>query len=87
MLHSKSRDFSIRTVLYVVPHLIILFRTDDVGEMLSKVAEVMPNWIEVKTVVGIKYIKMLDKKLDPNLIESTCAEKIKSLKPTNPIKT
>lgn len=55
--------------------------TDDVGEMLSKVAEVMPHWIEVKTVVGCKYIKMLDKKLDPNLIESTCAEKIKSLKP------
>ena len=30
--------------------------------MLEKVAEVMPNWIEVKTVVGVKYIKMLDKK-------------------------
>ena len=65
----------------------ILFSTDDVGVMLEKVFEVMPHWIEVKTVVGIKYIKMLDKKLDPNLIESTCAEKIKSLKPTNPIKT
>jgi len=67
-------------------YLTILFRTDDVGQMLEKVAEVMPNWIEVKTVVGVKYIKMLDKKLDPNLIESTCAEKIKFLKPTKPIK-
>ena len=80
----KNRGFIRNSLKH---YLIVIFRTDDVGEMLSKVAEVMPNWIEVKTVVGIKYIKMLDKKLDPNLIESTCAEKIKSLKPTNPIKT
>ena len=55
--------------------------------MLEKVFEVMPHWIEVKTVVGVKYIKMLDKKLDPNLIETVCAEKIKSLKPTKPVES
>ena len=55
--------------------------------MLEKVAEVMPHWIEIKVVVGVKYIKMLDKKLDPNLIESTCAEKIKSLKPKTETKS
>ena len=65
----------------------VLFRTDDVGVMLEKVFEVMPHWIEVKTVVGVKYIKMLDKKLDPNLIETVCAEKIKSLKPTKPVES
>ena len=48
--------------------------------MLSKVAEVMPKWIEIKVVDGVKYIKMLDKTLDPNTIETIFAEKIKALK-------
>ena len=47
--------------------------------MLVKVAEVMPKWIEIKFVVGVKYIKMLEKNLDPKEIETTCAEKIKAL--------
>ena len=54
------------------------------GKIFEKVSEVMPHWIEVKTVVGVKYIKMLDKNLDPNLIETVCTEKIKSLRSTKP---
>ena len=57
------------------------------GKIFEKVSEVMPHWIEVKTVVGVKYIKMLDKNRDPNLIETVCAEKIKSLKPTKPVES
>ena len=48
--------------------------------MLEKVAEVMPHWIEIKVVVGVKYIKMLDEKQDPNLIEYICSEQIEKLK-------
>ena len=54
------------------------------GKIFEKVSEVMPHWIEVRTVVGVKYIKMLDKNLDPNLIETVCTEKIKSLRSTKP---
>lgn len=51
-----------------------------VEEMLEKITEVMPSLIEVKVVVGVKYIKLLDKNIDPNVIETLCAEKIKALK-------
>ena len=55
------------------------------AKMLEKVSEVMPHWIEVKTVAAVKYIKMLDKNLDPNLIDTVCTEKIKSLRSTKPV--
>ena len=55
--------------------------------MLEKVSELMPHWMEVKTVVGVRYIKMLDKNLDPNLIDTVCTEKIKSLRSTKPVES
>ena len=55
--------------------------------MFEKLAEVMPQWIEVKTVVSVKYIKMLDKDQDPNLIERIFAENFKSLRPKKSVES
>ena len=43
----------------------------------------MPKLFDIRVVVGVKYIKILDKKVDPNTIESQCREQIKSIKNWN----
>jgi len=47
--------------------------------MLTKVAELVPAIYTIKTVVGVKYIKILDKNIDPAVIESTCMERIQEI--------
>ena len=58
----------------------IFFSLKQVDEMLTKVAELVPAIYTIKTVVGVKYIKILDKNIDPAVIESTCRERIQAIK-------
>jgi len=53
---------------------------DSIENMLTKVHELMPALFDIRVVVGVKYIKILNKKMDPNQIEKQCREKIVDLK-------
>jgi len=46
------------------------------AEMLEKLYELQPKWLEVRIVVGTKYCKLLDRNLSPTVIEDLCKEKM-----------
>ena len=54
----------------------VLFSTTRAGQMIEKLFELVPKWIEVKVVVGTKYCKLLDREINPVFIEEICAKKI-----------
>ena len=67
----ESSDF-VRIHLMSICIICRLFSFTYVGDLLTKVAELVPAMYLIDTVVGVKYIKFLDKNFDPRVMESIC---------------
>lgn len=56
-----------------------IFSVTKCGEMLEKLYEIQPKWLEVRIVVGTKYCKLLDRDLSPVVIEELCQKMMKQI--------